>query len=31
MGWFSGKASELHPMERLEHSKALVELAGTVI
>ena len=31
MGWFSGKASELHPMERLEQSKALVELAGTVI
>ena len=28
MGWFSGKASELHPMERLEQSKALVELAG---
>ena len=28
MGWFSGKASELHPMSRLDHSKALVELAG---
>ena len=28
MGWFSGKASELHPMERIEQSKALVDLAG---
>ena len=28
MGWFSGKASELHPMERQKHSKALVDLAG---
>lgn len=28
MGWFSGKATELHPMERLAHSKAMVDLAG---
>ena len=28
MGWFSGKASELHPMSRLDEAKALVELAG---
>lgn len=28
MGWFSGKASELHPLERKEQSKALVDLAG---
>ena len=28
MGWFSGKASELHPMERIEHSMAMMDLAG---
>ena len=28
MGWFSGRASELHPMERLEHAQSLVDLAG---
>ena len=28
MGWFSGKASELHPLERLEQSQEMVDLAG---
>ena len=28
MGWFSGKASELHPMEGVAHSEAILELAG---
>ena len=28
MGWFSGKASDLHPMEEVAHSKAMLELAG---
>lgn len=28
MGWFSGKASELHPLGRVEQAKALVDLAG---
>jgi len=28
MGWFSGKASELHPMEGVAHSEAIVDLAG---
>lgn len=28
MGWFSGKASELHPLEPLEHSQHLLSLAG---
>ncbi len=30
MGWFSGKASELHPLERVEKSKNLVDLAGGI-
>jgi alkyl sulfatase BDS1-like metallo-beta-lactamase superfamily hydrolase len=28
MGWFSGKASELHPLERIEQCLALIDLAN---
>ena len=29
MGWFSGKASELHPLPPSEQSKCLIDLAGS--